>query len=171
MPQSIITALRYSWGFISAALTWIILNHIWPSIKKWLDLKDEISTSYTQYGNLKIKFHTESETPEFGKDALGQKIVGPTYEYQIVDNESQLEEAAHHLKKLAGRLRALKDSTIGYNFLAFIHLLPNAMVLAQTSKALIEWANDIDSPLAGRTTKFIHQNKLQIQKLLNLTGE
>ena len=166
-----VSVFNYVWGPIAAVITWIALNHIWPSIQKWISLKDEISTIYTQYGNIRVKWHEESHTEEFGTDQFGQKIVGPTVLLRVIDNQPQLDAAAQHKRKLAGRLRALKDSTLGYDILAAIHLLPSQKILMQVSKDLIGWSNDIDSPLWGRSSDFIHRRRDSIKKELELIGE
>lgn len=165
----LLEVLKWSWGPISGIATFLVVQHFWPTYKKWASLKENISTIYTQYGNLRPKLRYEQETPEFGESPTGQKIVGPTVITSYVANETQMDGAIQTLRKLAGSVRALRDSTLGYGLLAFIRVVPNAQTIKELSGQLIGWSNEFDVEKVDERS--LEKRRQVIKKLLNLIDE
>ncbi|GEM_PF-2239188 len=107
---------------VSAVAVWVFLNLIWPELQRWREIRRQIISALTKYGN-----------------------VAPAHVFEgnilKVHNRDELKKAEDHIRELAGDIESLRHTDVYRSFLVFIPGIPKPEGLEKIKSNLIGWAN------------------------------
>ncbi len=120
---------------ISTIGIWFLSKYYWPVFMEWKKLKSKLSSALTVYANVYPHTKMVKDDNRSFLDIM----------HSVITNKSELSKTHRELRKLAGELRGLKDSTIGYTLLAKLKILPDEQKIERIAKSLVGWADSIHS--------------------------